>query len=97
MKPGDRSPAVVFDQPGVAAIGCNIHDQMVTYVFVADTPYTALTGADGHGVVVNVPNGSYRAHVWHPDLKPGRAPPETSVEVAPERAFGWWCRSSRAA
>ena len=40
---GRHSEPVVFDKPGVASIGCNIHDHMITYVYVADTP---VGGAD---------------------------------------------------
>lgn len=83
LKPGDRSPALVFDQPGVAAIGCNIHDHMVTYVFVADTPYIVQTNASGYGVISNIPKGAYRARAWHPDMKPGKAPAQAMVEVGP--------------
>src|ERR1700722_19147583 len=44
---GEHSAPVVFDQPGVAAIGCNIHDQMITFVYVAATPWVALTDVGG--------------------------------------------------
>src|SRR5215469_2741229 len=42
---GERSPPVVFDTAGIAAIGCNIHDRMITYVYVADAPFAAKTDA----------------------------------------------------
>ena len=43
------SPAspVVFDKPGVVVLGCNIHDWMVAYVYVSESPHFAKTGADG--------------------------------------------------
>ena len=41
LDPGQKSNPVVFGTAGIAAIGCNIHDRMVAYVFVADTPYAA--------------------------------------------------------
>jgi plastocyanin len=78
---GHKSEPVVFDKPGVASIGCNIHDQMITYVFVAKTPWAVLTDAKGHARLPDVPSGSYRATVWHPQLVPGRAPPSSSVVV----------------
>ena len=47
---GVPAAPVVFDQPGVAVLGCNIHDQMVAWVVVLDTPYHGTTGADGRVV-----------------------------------------------
>ena len=71
LEPGQESQPVEFDQPGVAAIGCNIHDQMIAYVYVADTPWTALTDADGKARIAGVPPGGYSATGWHPRLRPG--------------------------
>src|ERR1700719_842331 len=35
----DETRFVTFDKPGVVALGCNIHDQMVGFILVVDTPY----------------------------------------------------------
>ena len=35
---GVPNAPVVFDKPGIAVLGCNIHDQMVAWVVVVDTP-----------------------------------------------------------
>ena len=72
---GEKSPPLAFDNTGVAALGCNIHDHMIAYAFVAESPWTALTGADGRAVIADAPPGNYQAQVWHPKLPPGRAPP----------------------
>lgn len=59
---------VVFDQPGVVALGCNIHDWMVAYVVVVDTPFFAKS-ADAGTVTLNaLPAGRYRLDLWHPRL-----------------------------
>ena len=79
---GQKSQAVLFDKPGVASIGCNIHDQMITYVYVADTPWVVRTDANGHGVIDNVPDGAYRVSVWHPQLPPGHNAPTTPLTVS---------------
>jgi plastocyanin len=71
---GEKSPGVVFDNVGVAALGCNIHDHMIAYAFVAESPWTALTGSDGRAVIADVPAGNYKAQVWHPKFPPGREP-----------------------
>lgn len=67
---GKPAKPVVFDKPGVVALGCNIHDWMEAYVLVVDTPYFARTGADGRARIGNVPAGTYRLKLWHPRLTP---------------------------
>ena len=56
---------IVFDKPGIAAIGCNIHDGMIAWVVVSDTPLFARSAAGGRAKVADVPPGSYQMHVWH--------------------------------
>ena len=41
---GTPAAPVVFDRPGIVAIGCNIHDWMLGYIYVAETPYLAAHG-----------------------------------------------------
>ncbi len=62
---GVPSKPVVFDKPGVITLGCNIHDWMVGYIFVADTPWFGKTGADGT-VSIDAPPGEYTVRAWHP-------------------------------
>ncbi len=83
LKPGDVSPPQVFDKPGIAAIGCNIHDHMIAYVYVSDTPLVAVSGHDGKAVIADVPPGRYAVQVWYPQLKPGiTVAPVTAVIAA---------------
>jgi plastocyanin len=65
---GVPAQPVVFDKPGIAVLGCNIHDQMAAWIVVVDTPFYALTGADGSARVNAVTAGNYRLKVWHPGL-----------------------------
>lgn len=60
---------VLFDRPGVVALGCNIHDWMQAWVVVLDTPYFAKTDAHGLATLENLRAGPYRAVVWHPRLR----------------------------
>ncbi|PXA82391.1 methylamine utilization protein [Caulobacter sp. D4A] len=62
-----RMPAV-----GVAAIGCNIHDQMVGFIKVVDTQYAAKTDASGKAVIRGAPDGPVVVKVWHPYLRAPR-------------------------
>ncbi|WP_051293791.1 methylamine utilization protein [Pseudoduganella violaceinigra] len=61
-----------FDKPGTVVLGCNIHDKMIAYVRVVDTPYFGKTDASG-AVVVEAPAGKYVLKAWHPDIVGGNA------------------------
>jgi plastocyanin len=77
---GEVAPAVVFDKPGTVVLGCNIHDRMVAYVHVVDTPYFARTDAQG-SARLDVPAGDHRVQVWHPSLTANQPPREAGVQV----------------
>jgi plastocyanin len=66
---GTPAKAVVFDKPGPVVLGCNIHDWMVGYIYVVDTPYFAKTGKTGSARLDGLPAGDYRLRVWHPYMK----------------------------
>jgi plastocyanin len=68
---GTPANPVLFDRPGIAALGCNIHDSMVAWVVVVETPHFGQTDAKGVLHLDNVPPGSYRLRSWHPALAPG--------------------------
>ena len=72
LNPGQSSTPLLLDRAGVVAVGCNIHDSMITYLYVTQAPWTARTGSDG-SAVLEVPDGSYTLRAWHPRLRPGRA------------------------
>lgn len=81
LKPRDYSPAVSFDVPGVAAIGCNIHDNMAAYVYVTDAPRAAVTDKEGRAVISDLPAGAFTATIWHPRLRPMAVPPPQPVTL----------------
>jgi len=81
LKQGQRSEAVVFDKPGVAAIGCNIHDSMITYVYVADSPFAALSKDDGRVSFAELPAGAYEFRIWHPQLPQDKPGPSQHIVI----------------
>jgi len=78
LRPGDSSPPLAFDQPGIVAVGCNIHDHMIAYLVVSADP-ARVTGAQGRALFDALPPGNYTIHVWHPQLRPGSAPASATV------------------
>lgn len=77
---GTTASPVKFDLPGVATLGCNIHDGMIAYVVVLDTPHFALTGSDGRAVI-DAPPGDYELRVWHERLDPAVTAPERAIRI----------------
>lgn len=73
------SESVLFDRPGVVTLGCNIHDWMVAYVVVLETPYFAVSSPDGRVALPALPPGRYALEVWHPRLA---APVAREITVA---------------
>jgi plastocyanin len=65
----DETRSVRFDKVGVVALGCNIHDFMLAFIKVVDTPYAAKTDANGVVELHGLPAGAATLHVWHPFLK----------------------------
>lgn len=72
---------VVFDKPGMVTLGCNIHDSMVAYVLIVDTPYFAKTDKAGRASIDNLPPGSYRIVAWHPQQRDPNATTTQTSEV----------------
>lgn len=61
---GAAASAQVFDKAGTVVLGCNIHDKMLAYVKVVDTPYYGKTDAAGN-VKIDMPAGKYSLKAWH--------------------------------
>jgi plastocyanin len=78
---GTPATPVVFDQPGIAVLGCNIHDTMTAWVVVVDTPWYGRSNAEGRTAWANVPAGRYRLRTWHAGLPVGAAAAEQELRV----------------
>jgi plastocyanin len=69
---GREAPPVLFDRAGLVVLGCNIHDRMVAWVMIVDTPWFARSGSDGVATLRALPTGEYRVTATAPSapLKP---------------------------
>jgi plastocyanin len=65
----EQMRSIRFDRPGIVPLGCNIHDNMIAFIAVADTAYAARTDAAGRAVFAGVPGGAVVARIWHPYLR----------------------------
>ena len=64
----DESRHVRMINPGIVAIGCNIHDQMSAFIAVVDTAFAAKSDASGAALIEGIPDGPATVRVWHPFL-----------------------------
>jgi plastocyanin len=69
---GGARPKIRFEHPGVVVLGCNIHDAMLGYIVVVDTPAFGTTDRQGSITLADVPPGNYRVQAWSQRLDPGR-------------------------
>jgi plastocyanin len=72
IAPEQAAPPLKLDRTGVIAVGCNIHDSMISYLYVTDASWFARTDASGRVQFGDLPAGAYDVRVWHPRLPPAR-------------------------
>jgi plastocyanin len=79
---GVPAQPIVFDKPGVVVLGCNIHDWMIGYVYVSESPYFAKTGANGKARISNLPPRAYVVRVWHPQAETQEEATRKTIDAA---------------
>jgi plastocyanin len=67
---GTPPQPVTFETAGVVTLGCNIHDAMVGYIVVVETPHHTLSDATGTAAL-SAPAGEYTLTIWHERLSGG--------------------------
>jgi plastocyanin len=78
---GALHPPVIFDKAGLVVLGCNIHDQMVGYIYVTDAPFYGKTDSQGALHLTNVPTGDYLLTLWSPFIADAPATLTRTVHV----------------
>lgn len=58
---------IEFEQAGIVVLGCNIHDQMLGFIVVSDTPLWAQTDDNGRATLAALDE----VRIWHPELASG--------------------------
>lgn len=78
---GLPSNPVIFDKAGTVVLGCNIHDQMLAFIYIVDTPYFAKTEANGKVKIRDIPDGDYVLKIWHYALKNENVTMDKSITI----------------
>jgi plastocyanin len=81
---GSAAPPILFDKPGLVVLGCNIHDWMIAYVYVSDTPFFATTMTTGIAKLSGLPPGEYSVRVWQPNMTQAEASTVRPVRLTDE-------------
>src|SRR5215475_9559043 len=64
-RPEERPiPSVVFDNPGLVTLRCDIHEHMRGLILVLSTPYFVMTDTNGHFRLSGLPAGHYTLKAW---------------------------------
>jgi len=74
-----------FETTGIVELGCNIHDWMLGYIYVADSDFAAATGEEGRATLQSSRAGSYRVKLWHARARPG----DTALTKEVSISDGW--------
>src|SRR5438034_1463020 len=64
-RPEERPiPSVMFDQPGLVILRCDIHEHMRGLILVLNTPYFVMTDTAGRFRLDKLPAGRYTLKAW---------------------------------
>jgi hypothetical protein len=83
---GEPAAPVSFEKPGLVTMGCNIHDSMLAYLYVVDSPHFALTDEHGIAVLDGLPRGPQHIGTWHYRMT-GEPGPAHQLVTLGERAI----------
>jgi plastocyanin len=66
--PGDKKTQLLDQGADKIEVKCDMHPWMNAWLFVSDTPYAAVTDADGKFEIPDLPPGEYKLTLWHERL-----------------------------
>lgn len=83
-----NSTVLTLDKPGAVGamlLGCFIHGSMSGHVYVAESPWTVKTDANGVAVIDDVPDGAASVKVWHAAQLVDKTPQNLVIGAAPAK------------
>lgn len=82
---GKPEAPVLFDQAGVVTLGCNIHDNMLAYIYVSHSRFSVMTDANGEAHFNDIPEADFQLAVWHPWQKQPQLPQDISIRAGEQQ------------
>ncbi len=77
---------ILFDKTGEVVLGCNIHDTMLAYMLVVDTPIFAKTDKRGVALLEGLSAGEYEIHLWYPGTAASASPAPKKIKLTASEA-----------
>ncbi len=62
-----------FDKTGIVEIGCNIHDWMLAYIYVAASSSVSKSDSAGMATIEGLAPGRYQVRIWHARMGDGES------------------------
>lgn len=84
FKADTQDHTVLLDQPGLITLGCNIHDFMLGYIFVAPTPFVGVSDSSGWVHLPVSTRGEWTLSVWHERSNEDVEKIATKITLTPE-------------
>jgi hypothetical protein len=84
-QPGD-APKVTVARPGLVKLYCNVHHQMNAFLWVVTTPFAQVLDGRAGVAFDQVPPGTYRLRLWHPES----GEKAWTVRIGAEVTHGSW-------
>jgi plastocyanin len=78
---------IKVEKPETIAIKCDVHGWMSGYWVATETPYVAVTAADGSFKISDLPPGDYDVELWQEKL--GKAMQKASIKAKEETKVAW--------
>lgn len=78
---GTAPEDIRLDEAGVVKLGCNIHDWMLAYVYVAESKWVKTADESGIVSFTDVPAGEYEIRMWSPRLRNTKVPITEAITI----------------
>ena len=65
----NESKKITFDKSGIVSLGCNIHDWMLSYIYIFESEFVVQSNDKGTSAFTDIPHGEYSLRIWSPRMK----------------------------
>ena len=65
----NETKKITFENTGIVSLGCNIHDWMLSYIYIYESEFFATSNKEGVASFSNIPAGDYTLRIWSARMK----------------------------